>query len=229
MYILFVFFFFFLLLWLIYSYHTESFDIYSDNTLRDPSVSGEIKGNTTINGDLTITGNIKCGNKITLGNGHGEWNMETNLWQSALSFYSTNEANSPPHNVGGGKLRGHGRVMIGTSGDIWSAVNDWTSIIKNDVLALKNVKTISKRVNQSGGDVYRTISFGYTFYEAPTLTTTLEKNKDVFVWSHQVVSVTTDGFRYRLYHTLLGNRGQNYIMDATDDHTINYTAVGIGP
>ena len=174
MYILFVFFFFFLLLWLIYSYHTESFDVYSDNTIKSPTA----QGNTTINGDLTITGNIKCGNKITLGNGIYEWNMETQVWGPSLNFYSTNITNSEaPHNAGGGKLRGHGRVIIGTSGDIYTGVNEqWLSQLKTSVATaqtgvnqldylknnFKDVRTgniIIRNSRTNGGEPRFTITF----------------------------------------------------------------------
>lgn len=99
----------------------SGFDTYNDNTLKDPTVSG----NTTIRGDLTITGNIKCGNKITLGNGAQEWNMESALWGNGLSFWNTT----------GGKHNGHGKVLMNTDGNIWSAAakEHWMSTIKDQV------------------------------------------------------------------------------------------------
>jgi hypothetical protein len=182
-----------------------------------------VSGNQTINGDLIVTGNIKCGNKLTLGNGNFQWNLETNLWENGLSFYNTAV----------GPLRGHGRTLLNTDGNIWSAGSgeQWLSTIKGTadtanggVNELKRVKRISSYQDQGGGDQYRTVSFGITFATTPTVTITVERNDGRYQWLVTLVWVNNSQFCYRFWAINAGYPPNSF--PASDAHRIHFTATG---
>ena len=76
----------------------------------------------------------------------------------------------------------------------------------------------------NSGSTSYTVSFGYTFTSAPTVSTVCVRNDTSNQFIIQLLNVTTTNFTYRLVVTSIANPSQTYA--GTDSHGIHWIAIG---